>query len=213
MRIRGRFVSLVFAAQVCVLLAGCSPSMDDGFMRIAPIEVPYSIEDGTRHLFGGDNFHPVYISSFSDARPVPGIGEIEGRILSPATDVGDAVRTAFESALRERGVQVQYRPSSPTIGGSVERWFLEVTPGFPMTRADALAKINLEVYDPSGIVVYRGSYEGGYTESHIAPRKRNAEYTLKRAMANAVHSAISDKAMWRAVVAVSRKGDAPARGE
>jgi len=212
MRILGSFFTLVGVLQVCALLTGCSPSMDDGLMRIAPIEVPYSIEDGTKRLLGGDNFYPVHISSFADARPIKGIGEIESHILTPATDVGDAVRAAFESALKERGVQVQYRPSSPTIGGSVERWFIGVKPGFPMTRADAMAKINIEVYDPSGIVVYRGSYEGGYTESHIAPRKRNAEFTLKRAMANAIHSAISDDALWRAVIAVSNKAAEGTRG-
>jgi hypothetical protein len=205
MRILRSFVPLVAVLQVCTLLTGCSPSLDNGIMRIAPIEVPYSIEDGTRRLFGGDEFNPVYISSFADLRPIKGIGEIEDRMLTPATDVGEAVRSGLESALKERGVQVGYRPSSPTIGGSVERWFIGVKPGFPTTRADALAKIRMDVYDPAGIVVYRGIYEGGYTESHIAPRKRNAEFTLKRAMANAIHSAITDAELWRAVKAVSRK--------
>jgi hypothetical protein len=182
--------------------------MDDGVMRIAPIEVPYSIQDGTRRLFGREEFHPVYLSSFSDLRPIKGIGEIESRILMPATDVGQAVRSGVESALKERGVPVGYRPSSPTIGGSVERWFIGITPGFPTTRADAFAQIKMDVYNSAGIVVYRGTYEGGYSESHIAPRKRNAEVTLKRAMANAIHSAITDAELWRAVVAVSRKAEA-----
>lgn len=205
MRIHRILFTLVAVMYVCTLLSGCSPSMDDGIMRIAPVEVPYSIEDGTRRLLGAEDFYPVYISSFSDSRPMKGIGEIESRILTPATDVGEAVRSGVESALKERGVLVGYRPSSPTIGGSVERWFIGVTPGFPTTRADAFAKITMEVYGPTGIVVYRGIYEGGYSESHIAPGKTNAEFTLKRAMGNAIHSAITDAELWRAVIAVSRK--------
>jgi hypothetical protein len=43
----------------------------------------------------------------------------------------------------ERGVPVGYRTSSPTIGGSVERWFIGVSPGFPTTRADAFVGCSL----------------------------------------------------------------------
>ena len=194
------FVALLF-------LASCSPSLENGKMRIAPIEVPYSINDSTKRIFRQEVFQPVHISSFHDSRPLAGIGEIDGRILIPATDVGDAVHNAIETALKRRGVPLGYRPSSPTIGGSVERWFIGVSPGFPTTRTEAFAQIKMDVYDPAGVVVYRGTYEGGYSESHIAPQKRNAEHTLQQAMANAIHSAISDSELWRAVKAVSLTED------
>jgi hypothetical protein len=196
------FLISVVGLLLTFALSACAPNMGNGSMIIAPIRMPFSLLGDAGRLFKSTGVDAVRVTRFSDERPLDGIGEIDDRILVAATDVGDAARGAFVEAVKSRRVLVKQDMNIPTLGGEVERWFVKIEPGFPTTSCIAMAKIKVEVFDKSGVIVYQGHYEGGYSETRLVPRKQDVEDVLQRAMANAVQSAVDDSELWRVVEAV-----------
>jgi hypothetical protein len=186
------------------LTTGCAPSLGDGMMRISPLNVPYTVQDQLAEQARSKKASVrIAFGRFVDNRNLKAIGEIDGRLLNPATGIESTVRDALSKAFEARGAKVGLNKAVPVIQGAVVRWFLGVTPSFPSTRAEATALISIELSDVHGIVVYRGQYEGGHIERHMLPNKENAEVTLRAAMENAVHSAAEDQNLWSAIRAVS----------
>lgn len=133
----------------------------------------------------------ILVKPFSDGRADHSVAMIDGRSVSPATDVGASVRAAMEANLKAAGFGIG-GIDSPSISGTVQRWMVQVYPGFPTSRAEADAGLEVEVLTPAGDLVFRAIYRGEYTvEQPFLTEDRIAE-ALAQAMSAAIQTAIQD---------------------
>lgn len=180
----------MLAVIVAVGLSACAPSLGNGKIRIEPIRVP----GGSSH-FSGTN---VFVESVADSRKVRAVGEIDERFLQAQSDVRGTVQYALERAFVEAGARMTMVDSA-MIRGDIEQWYMQVRPEFPLTRANAIARIGLQVVDMDGKIIFTGHYEGMRSLKHLMPEKRHTETTLQNAMAHAIHAALADPGLIEAV--------------
>jgi len=133
----------------------------------------------------------VRVDQFMDARQVPSIGEINGRQLGPRGDVAKSVQRALEEKLEASGVKIALF-DAPLIGGDVMQWKVSVKPDFPSSHAEAVAELQLKVFNPQNQLIYRGSYSGSASTQHPLLSQEKIEETLAIAMSEALDSALAD---------------------
>ncbi len=175
----------VFYLTVVLLTAiGCAPSFGDGKLNIAPLTKVRSREPLA--LVG-----QVTIREFTDSRNYSVIGEIDGRPLTAKEPIQQVVQHTFERGLFEHGSRTGMDHGTQ-IAGTVKDWFVKVKPGFPLTRIFARAKLGIRVFEPGGVLIFQGTYEGASFVKHFFPNRELAESTLKQAMDTAILEIFSD---------------------
>jgi uncharacterized lipoprotein YajG len=185
------------AVVISLVLSACAPSLGNGKIRIEPIRVP-----GGHTHFSGLN---VFVESVADSRKFRAVGEIDDRFLEAQSDVRGSVQYALERAFVEAGAHMTMVDSA-MVRGDIREWYMQVLPEFPLTRANAIARIALQVIDMDGAIIFTGNYEGIRSLKHLMPEKRHTETTLQNAMAHAIHAALSDPGLIEAVHSAGSRG-------
>lgn len=170
-----------------VCLAGCAPglgkTLNTDYISPLPLEKTVQQRLSGVQLRTGD---------FIDARGVETIGEIDGRRLLPAGDVGQSVKRAFEDALRNGGADLSLY-SGPMVKGEVLAWKIEVQPGFPVSEVNTEASLRVMVSSGSNRNAYSAIYSGTAEEKHPYLSETKIEELLGLAMAYAIREALRDQ--------------------
>lgn len=178
---------VVGLAAVLLWLNGCAPGLNQ---TLSVNRIPDLDAAELRASLGPDI--KVQVQKFTDARPEKTIGDVNGRALSPASDVALAAQLALEQKLKAKGYRLSLF-NSPSISGEVKDWLVQVHPGFPSSTVDASAAVKLNVYDPKGVLVYTATYKGTSTAENPFFSQERIESVLGEAMAYALEEAIRDE--------------------
>lgn len=169
---------------VSVWCAGCAPGLGKE-LPVSRFPAPDTI---IAHPVGRGR---VLVRSFTDARPDYAVASVDGRSVTPASDVSAAVRAAVESYLKQAGFGAG-GSDSPVLSGTIERWKVQVNPSFPTSTAEAAATLGVEISAPSGAVLFRGTYRGEFSAEHPLMDEGKIAEALSQAMAAAIQQALGD---------------------
>lgn len=179
-----KLITSSIVAVVALVTQGCAP----GLGRELPVTRFQEPSEIRSREVGRSR---ILVKPFSDGRADHSVAVIDGRSVAPATDVGASVRAAMESNLKAAGFGIG-GIDSPSVSGTVQRWMVQVYPGFPTSRAEADAGLEVEVLTPAGDLVFRGVYRGEYTIEHPLLNEDRIAEALAQAMSAAIQTAIQD---------------------
>lgn len=189
----------LLAVSSLVFLASCAPSLGNGNLRISPIinendfiNSIHAVTEFRSNKFTTEGRFQFQIVDFDDNRGNQVVGEIDGRPLKSIESIPSAVRQGLERRLVMAGGAVGGF-NAPLISGEIISWFVKVTPGFPTTEVDAIAKVRVMVVDNSGVIVTQLESEG---DSHLKKAfvtRQDVEKTLAAAMANTLDEVVKDR--------------------
>ncbi len=168
------------------ILASCAPGLGRS-LAVNTIVIP----GDTPRTHNGSAIH-AQIRPFVDNRPSQTIALIDGREVNSSGDLAIQVRDAFESYLKESGVQLG-DPDAPIIGGQISSWIAHVDPGFPTSEAHAEATLVVEVSNLSNQLVYSGKYTGNTVVKHPMLNESRISDALAEAMGYAIEEALHDQ--------------------
>jgi len=140
----------------------------------------------------------VHVGSIVDARSDQSVGKIDGRTLNPSGNVSVSVKRAIERHLTESGVRVS-QFNAPTLKGEIRAWQVNVQPGFPSTKLESNATLELTVYDQNEGRVYGGIYSGNALNTKPFFSEAEIEDHLGEAMGLAIREALGDEQMILAI--------------
>lgn len=186
----------LLALVTAVVATGCAP----GLGKEIPVTRFPAADEVVNRRVGGAR---VLVRAFTDGRPEYAVAMIDGRSVSPASDVAGAVRAAFESYLKAAGFTVGGIDSA-VLTGTVQRWRVDVQPEFPTSKAEAAATIAVEVLSPTQEVLFRGTYKGEFIVEHPLMDESRIAQALGQAMAAAIGQALGDPRFTSALAAGSR---------
>lgn len=171
---------------IVLAIEGCAPSLGSGLsVNEIPVE---SIESLDKLSELGIK---VNVLPFRDEREDRYIAQVvSGRKVGALGDPGGAVMGAFQRYLSASGVRLSPFDAY-TIDGIIKKWNMELDVGFPISRADVDAEIELTIFDPSKKAVLTGTYKGSATLEHPFIES-HLEELLGKAMSYAIKEAIVD---------------------
>ena len=166
------------------MLISCAPGLNTT-MRVS--EIPAS-EKATKNLSGVR----VKVGLLEDLRPDEIVGYIDGRSVRAEGDISQSVQQAIERQLKIQGARLGLF-STPLIRGSVQEWKVKVYPGFPTSKADAVASLRIELADSDAKKIFASTYTGNMSVEHPMLNRDKAEGILGGAMQNAIDQALADR--------------------
>lgn len=163
-------------------------------MKVGDIPLE-SVKDDLDPSFAGLK---VRVEAFTDTRSDPAVGEIDGRSLMLQGNIEESIRIAFERAFVQKGVLVS-NAEAPALEGELSSWKVSVTPGFPMSEAEAKASIRVQVLNERGESIYQGNYSGATFSKHPMMSQSHVEGILAGALGEAVAAAVNDSELISAI--------------
>jgi len=134
----------------------------------------------------------VHVGSIVDGRASSAIGEIDGRNLKAAGNISISVKRAIERHLAESGVRVS-EFNAPVLKGEVRVWHVSVKPGFPSTKLNSNATLELSVFNQNDERIYGGLYSGSAVNTKPFFSEAEIEDHLGEAMGLAIREALGDE--------------------
>ena len=177
----------ILLVTVALALASCAPGLGRT-LKVDYIEVP-ALSSSVKDDFSEARYR---MGTVTDSRKRAAIGEIDGRMLEPEGDVAAAVRQAVGDCLREAGASAALF-GGPVVSADVLAWRVDVTPGFPLSTADATASLRLRVERAGGRSAYSAQYSGGVQYKHPFLSSSDVEKALGDAVVTAVKEALKDE--------------------
>ncbi len=179
-------VKRLFVVLLVCVLSACSPSLERT-LKVDYVE-PESVDNTVKASVSAVR---VKLGEFSDLRRQPAIGEIDGRKLLPDGDVALSAKMALQDGLREAGASIALYGDT-VVSGEVTNWFVQITPGFPLSKVEASATMRLRVERAHGKSTYSALYSGSIEQKHPFLTQTKVEKSLGDAMAIAVKEALKD---------------------
>ncbi|RIL09397.1 MAG: hypothetical protein DCC75_06595 [Proteobacteria bacterium] len=184
-------------AVILLSLGGCEPGLGKS-ISVSKIE-------GTEKCPSAANLEGriFRVGQFQDRRGSSPIGEIDNRMLEPASDPAQSVKGAVEQQLKACGASLSLF-TGPYVSGEVLDWKVRVYPKFPASDVEAFAKLRLQVLDGVGKQIYSAAYSGSVSESHPALSGDQVESNLGAAMALAISEAFRNDGFLESLRRVSQ---------
>jgi hypothetical protein len=133
----------------------------------------------------------IRVGKVEDRRKYSEVGEIDGRLLQPAGNVAHSVELALQELLRSKDIQPSQFHGKWLMGHILE-WRVQIFPGFPTSRVQALAEVKIELEDPSHRRLYSVVYKGTGQAEHPFLTEGGIEDVLGEAMYTALSGAVED---------------------
>lgn len=142
-------------------LLGCAPGLGTSLemTNLPPIEVDSNTQLESYELMR------ARVDSFIDTRGEAPFVSINGRAVESSNHLGPLVQTGLEDALKGYGGKPCLFDCM-SIGGEIRQWKLNVTPGFPLSKANARAELRIWIKDQRGQEILKGYYRGAATSEN-----------------------------------------------
>ncbi|MBN8550279.1 MAG: hypothetical protein J0M12_13250 [Deltaproteobacteria bacterium] len=188
---------LALGAALCSCAPGLGRSLGVSPITLSNTESPSSNSTTAVQL---------QLRPFVDNRPSQAIAIIDGRDVNSKGDLGDQVKQAFETSLKDRGIDTA-NPNAPIVSGQISSWFVRIDPSFPVSSAFAEATLVIEVSNLSNQVVFTGKYSGDTVLKHPMLTESRISDALAQAMAYAIDEALRDDRLMSQIQSTAQTTD------
>ncbi len=182
------FKRSVFLSSLIFILSFCSP----GLGTTMSLNNVSKVELETSNLFTEQDKVRLNILNFGDNRTIEAIAQIDGRLIKPDGDVGQAAQRIFESYAKNSGIKLSLF-NAPTVRGYVNEWKVSIIPSFPASKVQANATINIELLDRDSNIIHKSFYSGDFQEANPFLSDEKVQNALGMAMSYAVSEVFKDQ--------------------
>jgi len=162
---------------------GCAPGLGKTF-NLQPIEVPITSMSHGKLM--------AQLRPFTDSRPNKAVIVIAGREIQPEQDVSILAESAFRAMAEKSGINL-LSGLGPIISVNILAWHAKVSPGFPTSNIEAIARLEVRIFDDSQNLAFRSTYDGSTQYQHPLASETNIAWTLNDAMEFALKEIFRDE--------------------
>ena len=179
-------IQVVLVSALLSFLSSCTP----GISRTLQVQEIQEVKAGDLAAFSKQP--TLRVKEFDDNREKIDIARVGDNNIIPDGNLGAVVSRAVERSLRASGARLS-QFSGTEVRGSIEEWYVHVSPSFPVATLAADATIVVEIAEQGKTPSYRGRYSGNSEMQHPVASESKIQDALGEAMRLALLEMLEDK--------------------
>mgnify|MGYP001190397077 CR=1 FL=1 len=195
---QSRIPFILFCLYLLIFHSACAPGLGSSIAIAGVGKTDFAINK----IFLPEDDVKVNVLQFADLRTIEAIAQIDGRLIRPDGDVGQAAQRIFENGVKSLGIKLSFF-DAPSVRGKIREWQVQVFPAFPASGLKAKAVLNVELLGITGAVIRSAEYLGEYREEHPFMTEDKIQSALASAMKLAVEELLKDKQFIDSLVTAS----------